>query len=263
MGKQDSVERGRERLRRVIDLCRRVEQGEVDPFAVEVGSLLAIIRELFPNWKSLEDLCLDVEAVEGVSTVVKRQGEWVEGRSTKLYRDPFLIEEKLRSLNKEALAEIFLRSWHPVVELEQITPYSLENALRYWGELKPLADRLLGLQAETREVSAEPPQILTEDFEKELLALWEELKERTREGKIRYWDFILADSYEETAKRAYLTSFLITYGYARLEVHTFEEEMYLTAVEEPSPPAESARTISVPIAINFEEWRRLRNAQKA
>jgi len=248
------VDRRLERLRRIINLCRAVEEG-VDPFSVDVGSLLSTLREIFPELKNPEELCLDVEAVDGVSSIVKRQGDWVKSRSTTLYRDPFLLIDKLRRLGREALAEMFLEVWRPVVELEQITPHSLEVALRYWGGLAPLSERWRREEAEAAAEAGEF-RVLTEDFEEELEALWAELRERAADKPIDYWDFVVAETYEKTIRRAYITSFLITYGYAKLEVYPLEERMQLRALRKPRPRVEGGCMMSIPIPISFEEWRR-------
>ena len=66
---------------------------------------------------------------------------------------------------------------------------------------------------------------------------WDELKtsvaKKGEDGKIRYWDFIGSDSYGETVDRAFMTSFLITYGYATLEIHPLEEETFFVPYEKP------------------------------
>ncbi len=65
------------------------------------------------------------------------------------------------------------------------------------------------------------------EFGEELETYWQELKHKTAEkgkdGKIAYWDFIGADTYEETVQRAFLTGFLVTYGYATFEIDRLEE----------------------------------------
>ena len=262
--KRKAIREARDELRRIIELCKSVEAKSLDPYVVDVEDLIKVIREYFPSWRNIEDLCLDTEALSHIASIVKMQSDWVKHRATTLYRDPFLIEEKIRSLPMEELAEIFLGSWRPIVELEQLTIGSLRGALKYWSDLLPLSERW----RKTGYVKSEPQMVTREEmikegvlsgeaFTAELEKMWRELKEAaSKRGKIRYWDFIGSDTYEETVRRAYLTSFLVTYGYARLEIHHLEEEIFILPNDKPSPKEENIESISFPIPISFEEWKR-------
>ncbi len=255
-GRARELKKAREALERVISSCEAVEAGRVEPFSIPVDELIRVVRELFPLWEEPEDLSLDARAIEAISGVIRAQSEWVKKRSTRLYRDPFLLEERIGGLSPEALAAIFLRAWHPVVELEQMTVLSLEEAARYWSELPYKGEKELE-EAEVlpgAPIEVEEAGVLAEETQRALEELWEELRRRARGGSVRYWDFITADTYAETVRRAYLTSFLITYGYASLEVDPLsEEELILRPRRRPrTRPRE--KTTSVAIPITYEEW---------
>lgn len=132
---------GREELQRIIDMCKSVEEHGLDPFLLNVEDVITIIQEYFQEWELPEDLVLDAETIQHLASVIKMQSEWVKHRSTSLYTDPFLLEEKIRRLSREQLATVFLKSWHPTVELEQISPHSLMQAIQYWNELIPMDER--------------------------------------------------------------------------------------------------------------------------
>jgi len=96
-------------------------------------------------------------------------------------------------------------------------------------------------------------------FSEELEAFWEELKQKVgREGKIRYWDFIGAESYMETVRRAYMTSFLVTYGYATLEIRPLEEEIFIKPFEKPESLLGKKQVMSIPLPVGVEEWKKWR-----
>ena len=76
------------------------------------------------------------------------------------------------------------------------------------------------------------------------------LQKKASDGKIRYWDFIGADTYEETVQRAFLTSFLVTYGYATLEIDRLEEEIFIVPYDKPRTQVLTEQSISVPIAVS-------------
>jgi hypothetical protein len=263
---------GRERLQQIIEMCRAVEDRGLDPFLVDVDDIISVVREYFPEWESLEDLCLDAETIYHLASVIKLQSEWVKHRSTSLYTDPFLLEDKIRKLDKEALVDIFLKAWHPIVELEQISLHSLKNALSYWHTLAPLNERWREAPLEETEIELTSreelvkEQILADEtFAEQLEKFWEELKSRTAEKeKIRYWDFVGADSYEETIHRAYMTSFMVTYGYATFEIHPLEGEIFIKPHQKPIlKPESKEQLISIPISVSYEEWKKWKNRRKS
>jgi len=263
--KKEHAKIGRERLQRIIEMCKAVEERSLDPFLVDVDEIIKVVREFFPDWDNPEDLCLDAEAINRLASVIKLQSEWVKHRSTTLYTDPFLLEEKIKSLDRKALVEAFLGAWRPIVELEQISLHSLKEALAYWESLPLLKDRWKDFPPpeETGGVASREEllrlKILRDKaFTEELENFWNELKrlvtEKGEDGKIRYWDFVGAETYEETVHRAFLTSFLVTYGYATLEIYPLEEEVFIKPFERQRRRTGKIQLVSLPIAITREEW---------
>lgn len=261
---------GKEQLERVIDLIHSLEERGLDPFLVNVEDVLRIIHEYFPEWEDPEELNLDAEAVNQIASAIELQSEWVKHRSSTLYTDPFLIEEKLRKLAKDEIGAIFLESWHPVVQLEQLSPHTLAEAIKYWQALVPLDERWQRTEGKpleagtaTRDELLKQQLIAEEEFSQELERFWEELKQQAEGAeKIEYWKFIGADTYEETVKRAYLTSFLVTYGYATLEVNRLEETIHIIPFNAPLLPADNKQAVSLPIPISLTAWENWKKGEK-
>lgn len=262
--KKQRKKTGSEHLQRIIDQAKAVEDRGLDPFIVDVNDLITIVKDYFPEWESIDEFSLDSEAVNRLASVIKLQSDWVRHRSTSLYTDPFLIEEKLRKLSRESLAHLFLNAWHPIIEMEQISPYSLIEAVKYWQSLLPIDERwtkTTGLKTNLGSTSREEmikQQILAEKaFTEELEALWHELRQKVgKDGKIAYWDFVGADTFDQTSTRAYMTSFLVTYGYATFEIHRLEEEIFIIPFDKPRSLVGKKQMVSVPVSVSFEEWRR-------
>jgi hypothetical protein len=263
---------GREKLQRVIEMCMAIEAHAVDPFTLDVDEIIKIVKKYFPDWEKPEDLNLDAEAIHHLASVIKLQSEWVKSRSTSLYTDPFLLEEKITQASKDEMVRMFLFAWHPIVELEQITIRSLAEALRYWDTLVPISERwkeLMPDEVGTGMVSRDElvkQRVLSDKiFSEELEKFWLELKAavetKGKYGKMRYWDFIGAETYEGTVERAFLTSFLITYGYATLEIHPLEELMFLIPFEKPQTKIRQEQAVSVPIAVTFDDWQRWKRGE--
>ena len=263
--KREREELGREKLASIIETCRAVEQRSLDPFLININGNINEIKEFFPEWTIPEDLCLDAETIHHLASVIKLQGEWVKHRSTTLYMDPFLLEEKLKQMPKEEIAETFAQAWHPLVEFEQISLHSLAEAIRYWKSLLPLNERWkeappfkVERSFASREELVQQKILRDEAFSEELENFWQiltrSIAEKGENGKIPYWDFVGAETYEETVQRAFMTSFLITYGYATLEIHPLEEEMFIKSNEKPETKVSKKQLVSIPIAVSMEDW---------
>ena len=256
-----------ELMLRIIDLCDTVRNRGIDPFDVEVREFFDRLRELLPKLKKHEELYLDIQAVLGLADVVFQQGEWIKHKSSMLYLDPLLIMLKLHALPARELADVLTRSWHPIVQLETLSPHGISEAKQYWTNLPSLEERWRGLDTTevfTGEIArrelARMGILSEEDFAAVLDRTWRELKEVAgKRGEISYWDFIHVRSFEKTVERAWLVSFLVSYGYATLELKPLEEEILLKPLSKPRE-LERVATFSVPISISRSEWLRRRKS---
>ena len=272
LSQKEQKKLGREKLQRIIEMCSAIEAHTVDPFTLDVDDIIRMVKEYFPSWEQPEDFNLDSEAIHHLASVIKLQSEWVKHRSTSLYTDPFLLEEKITQASSEELTGLFLKAWHPLIELEQISIHSLATAMRYWEQLVPLKERWkelavpeVAVGTATRDELIKQRVLSDKAFSEELECYWQELKEKVKanghEGKIRYWDFVGAETYEETVQRAFLASFLITYGYATLEIYPLEEEIFIKPFETPVANISTQQSISIPIAVTFENWQKWKRGE--
>jgi hypothetical protein len=156
--------------------------------------------------------------------------------------------------------------------LEQISVHSLTEAFRYWKTLVPLTERWkefapdeVGIGVASRDELIKQRVLSDKLFSEELDSFWMDLKLAVEtkgvDGKLRYWDFVGAETYEDTVERAFLTSFLITYGYATLEIHPLEEKMFIKPFEKPQTRVRTEQAVSVPIAVTYDDWQRWRRGE--
>ena len=249
-------------IQRVIDLCKTVDERGVDPFSLDIDDIIATLQQYFPEWDSPEEMTIDAEAVQCLASVIENQGNWVKYRSTSLYTDPFLLQDKIHRLKKEDLIGVFIKVWTPVIEMEQLSIPYLSEALKYWDSLVPLDERWqnvdpleVGTGTITREELVRQKIFAEKTFMEDLVTSWDQLKHIVGEKKkILYWDFIGCNTYNETLDRAYMTSFLVTYGYATLELHPLDEEVFIIPFTEPRLEIVDKHLVSVPISISFDEW---------
>lgn len=263
---------GKEKLERIIEMCLAIENHTVDPFTLNVDEIIKIVQEYFPDWEQADELNLDAETLHHLASVIKMQSEWVKQRSTSLYTDPFVLEEKIRKTGKQGMVDVFLGAWHPIVALEQLSLRSLADGLRYWEALAPLTERWKDFNAAqvamgttSREELIAQRVLGDKEFSEELECCWRELKnhvaEKCPDGKIHYWDFIGADTYEETVQRAFMMSFLVTYGYATLEIDRLEEEILIVPYDKPRTQVLTQQSTSVPIAVSCEDWQKWKRGE--
>ncbi len=264
---------GKERLERIIEMCTAIENHQVDPFTLNVDDIIAVVKQYFPQWNQPEELKLDAEALHHLASVIKLQSEWVKQRSTSLYTDPFLLEEKIRQTSKQGMVDIFTSAWNPLVESEQLSLPAIAQGLLYWDALAPLGDRWKDIDVSAVEMGSVSREEMVKarilgdkEFGEELETYWQELKlkvaEKGQNGKIAYWDFIGADTFEETVQRAFLTSFLVTYGYATLEIDRLEETVAIIPYEKPREAALTVQSTSVPIAVSVEDWQKWKEGKQ-
>lgn len=270
MGGKKRLER--EELLRIIGLCLTVEMRGIDPFEVDVKKALGTIRKYLPEWELPEDFKLDVEALSQITKIIQLQGEWLKHRSSSLYIDPLLIEFKIKLLDADSLANIFIRAWRPIIEMERLSPGRVKEAVEYWNQLLPIDERWkklprpprLQLESTTVDDLIRLGLLSEMGFNEILRLLWEELTERAKgDGRVEFWDFISAETYSGTVARAYLTSFLVTYGYATLEVAPLEDEAFLTPQQTLREGREEGGAVSVPLPIDYKEWERMRRERRA
>lgn len=253
---------GRTGLRRdleeIIQTCNSIESREFNPFLLDVTEALGILRRHRDHLGSLEDHLLDMRAITGIARVVGLQSAQLRFQSSSLFVDPGVVSEKLEGLSRQQLAEFLLLSWHPIVELEQLTQAAFKEASDYWNRMLSFLERRQRLQlgplaipqkASLAELSG--AGLIDETaFARRLEEVWEELGHRSGQaGFAEYWAFVKGRSFPETVAKAQFVSFLVSYGYANLE----ERESRLVIIPRKQPePSRARSTLSFPIPIKKE-----------
>jgi hypothetical protein len=222
----------------VIELCRDVETSSANPFDVDIREKILILKQKLPELKLLDELLVDAEAMLELTQIVKLQDQWLKSRASSLYIDPLLIQLKVKLLPKEALSEAFVKSWHPLAQLDQLSPRGLEKAFVYWRDLVPISERFKdkfgtygvkpGIVDYAELVSL--GVFTKEQFETNLTDLHDELMQQSASDWVDYRQFIGDESYESKVRRAYLLAFLISEGRALLKTEPLSGKIWTRAV---------------------------------
>ena len=238
----------------MIELCRDVESSSANPFDVDIREKILILKQRLPELKLLDELLVDAEAMLELAQIVKHQDEWLKTRASSLYIDPLLIQLKVKLLPKEALSEAFIRSWHPIAQVDQLSPRGLEKAFVYWRDLVPISERF---KDQFGSYGVRPGQVdysdlvnmgvfTREQFETNLTQLYNELSKRSGGEWVDYRQFIGDDAFENKVRRAYLLAFLISEGRALLKTEPLSGKTWTMALAERAkgPPKSVAISIT-------------------
>jgi len=250
--KRLSINSGRKELKNVIKTCEAILNRKFNPFLLDVSFSLEVLRKYFPLWKNWKDYCLDINAINKLSMVINLQNSQLKLESSNFYVDSKFLIEKFNKTSIKKIVEIFLKSWHPTIELEQINQKILKEAINYWKKLLPIKERWRRREPinflETNHESIEylgKAGIISKEFMEELQALWKEMLNKNKAKEIDYWSFIQQDEFSKTIERAYLISFLITYGYVDL----LEKNGKLVLIPKEKQEARTKGFFSFPISI--------------
>ncbi len=242
-----------EDILRVIELCRSVENSSSNPFEVDIAEKIRLLKERLPDWKFLDELLLDSEAMLELAQIVKLQDEWLKHRASSLYIDPLLIQLKVKLLSRGELSEAFIRSWHPLAQVDQISPRGLEKAFVYWRDLSPMAERFreqfgsYGVKPGAIDYSelVELGIFTKQEFDKELKELHDSLLQKSNGDWIDYREFIDAEVFEDKVRRAYLLAFLISEGRASLRADPLSGKVWTMGLSEKAGGIPKSMAISV------------------
>jgi hypothetical protein len=257
LAERTSKATGRRELEELIQTCVSIDNREFSPFLLDISEALRILRRHSKDWKTLPDNLLDMRAITSLARVVGLQSANLRFQSSSLYVDPGMVKQKIQSMSREQLAEYLLLSWHPVVELEQLTEASTKEALEYWQKMLSFFERRKRLQAGP---FSEPSPMETAElarlriheekaFNQRLEELRLEMKSKSGEDGIEYWKFVKAGTFAQTVLRAQMVSFLVSYGMAMLE--RTKEKMILIPRDPPFARGQGS-PLSLPIPITQE-----------
>ncbi len=217
-----------EKLRAIIETCHRILEGRVDPLEISVPDLIESLDRIYPKLKDIVEIELDSEAVKEISSVLEHQAAFIERHSRIGELFSQIILDKIKSLSTVKLVEIFRKCWRPILYIEQVGEGDIRRAVEYWRTVTPYS---LKIKVQEGAVEEAREKLKVKRFLERVEKLWMELSLR---GPVPYEEFIDGEDRAERFERAYIVSYLLTYGYARAKVE--DETLILEALEKPKPP---------------------------
>ena len=242
-----------EDLLRVISLCQSIESSSANPFEVDIMEKLQVLKKHLPDWEFLDELLLDSEALYELAQIVKLQDQWLKGKATSLYIDPLLVQLKVKLLSRQALSESFIKSWHPIAQLDQLSPRGLEKAFVYWRDLRPFSERF---KDQFGTYGARPGVVdyqdlvdlgifTQEQFDSKMNVVYDELALSSKGEWVDYREFIESSEVEKKITRAYILAFLISDGRAVVKTDPLTGKISIMAL--PRRATGEAKSVAISV----------------
>ncbi len=238
----------KEALREGIEACGEVLRGEKLPHQLDVWQIWRRVEEASRQITEIEEMRLYATLARMVVSVLRLQCRWLRYEADELFVDSDIARDTIEKMHLRSVITIFLKSLHPVVELEQLNARAFEMGMDHWdeitqfepiGEMQPSEVETYGLGS--RETSG---FVGGPDFEELVSRIEEEYREKASRGEVEYADFVSKGggaAFAETVERAFLTSFLISQG--KLAVRERRGRLLLVK------PTGSERQISESLAV--------------
>ncbi len=229
-----------ELIERIIRLCDEVIEKNLDPFVVDVKENIRKLREGLSEMDE-KTLVMNMAALLKIIYVILLQQEDVKKRASRLYLDPFLMEIRLMGLDRERLAEAFLKAFRPIAENEQATMSIMRTAYGYWANLReyylPGAEEAL---TGTPSMLSELLEMEEADFEAEMEKIMGEIGSEP----VDYYDLINREGEEKKVLRALALSFLMTRGLVGIVQDPLKNKVW---VFKTSPKDVGKHSVALPI----------------
>lgn len=245
----------RSELLNMMELCRTVERKGLNPFDVDVKSLLTRLRRMLEDARHVEEIVMDAETLYRIALLIAFQSRWLRDKASALFIDHQLVAIKLAVAENKTLAQAFLRSWRPIVRLEQLTAYKTRLGMEHFLNL-PSRDREKSRLPSPRAISmSEIEEMMRAGilekawFEEKLEQVYTDLLDVAGRGHVDYWQFIAGKDFAESLARAYIVSFLVTNGKVDLKSDPLTDEKTLVVLDETEKRRE---TKSLAVAIDEE-----------
>src|SRR5437867_5477130 len=219
---------------------------------------LQVLKKHLPDWEFLDELLLDSEALYELAQIVKLQDLWLKQKATSLYIDPLLVLLKVKLLSRQALSESFVKSWHLIAQLDQLSPKGLEKAFVYWRDLRPFSERF---KDQFGTYGARPGVVdyqdlvdlgifTQEQFDSKMNVVYDELALTSKGEWIDYREFIESSEVEKKITRAYILAFLISDGMALVKTDPLTGKISIM----PLPRRATGEAKSVAISVTEGTW---------
>jgi hypothetical protein len=181
---------------------------------------------------------MDMKALSGLVLINEAQYKRIRNSGLGLYVEPLLVKLKARQLSIESMSNIFLKCWHPSVNIQLSTNETVREAVEYYNKLKPLDERFFRIESFPLDDKVTSLNlIIPNELEEMMDSLLRELWEDSDGDWVDYHEFISKG--DNRVERAYILSFIITNGWAEIKYRRFEDKILVRPIKVPEEPSDT------------------------
>jgi hypothetical protein len=239
-------------LREAIERCRAALRGEVLPHQVDAWEMWETLSRASEKITEPEEHLLYASLMRLIIETVRLQCRWLRYEADELYVDSDIAREKVNTLSMRTLNSIFLKSYHPIVEVEQLTERAIRMGTEHWEYLTEgaaeevfLDPGFLEYDAQSSEARSVLQRIrfdeLLDELEREIVDM-----AATNGNEVPYGEFVSrggSADFSEMVSRSYLGSFLLSQGRVGMVANGSDLKLV------PGTGAESDRTQTLAIIL--------------
>ncbi len=217
----------KQELLKFISILDNIANQRIEPFAVDIKSLIDKLRMIIEKYRDTETVILDAETLYRISVVLGVQQRWIRERASSLFVDSSVIFAKVISSPPEELVQALLAAWRPIVRIEQISIPLLLRGYEHFLSL-PSKKHVSDTYLQRTEIS----ERFLDNFEEEnmmedkLKSILDELQPKYPNWT-DYWEFINNEDLTVKFERAYLLSFLISRGEVDVKISPIDRKILI------------------------------------
>lgn len=225
---------------RIKSLSKMVLEGSLDPLDIDISMFIDLLSKVDVNRLPIELFMEDVEALNGLSQILKYQKEAIIRYLEGLKLDELIVKTAILSLDIDGLSEIVRRIYRPSADISTIDNDFIVKSLLYFKNIRRLkrefTDRLVEID------SIDLP--IEEDIRKHMDILYKRLLETSKDEWVNYKDILL----DKPILNSYLISLLASEGYLIIRVDRISGEVYVKPL---SKKVNIVNPVSIPIVVDI------------
>lgn len=204
---------------RIKSLSKMVLEGHLDPLDIDISTFVDLLSKVNVKRLPIELFIEDVEALNGLSLILKYQKEAVIRYLEGLKLDELLVKTAILSLDIDGLSEIIRKIYRPSADISTIDNDFIMESLIYFKNIRRLERDFIDRPIEIDSVDIP----IEEDIRRHMDIFYKRLLKVAGNGWIKYKDILI----DKPILNSYLISLLASEGYLIIRIDRISGEIYV------------------------------------